>query len=104
MSRSYKKHPFWTDGSPKTTKEMKRFANKKVRHTDFDELPLKGKGYKKRSESYDIHDWKTRCTKQEYIERWERHKCVHSYYYRYNLENETYKECINDWEKTYHRK
>ena len=56
MSRSYKKHPVWTDGSPHTTKEMKRFANKAVRHAGFDEIPLKGKGYKKKFESWDIHD------------------------------------------------
>jgi len=65
MSRSYKKHPVCTDGSPNTTQEMKKFANKKVRNTDFDELPLKGKGYKKVFETYDIHDWKDRMTREE---------------------------------------
>lgn len=104
MSRSYKKHPVWTDGSPHTTKEMKRFANKAVRHAGFDEIPLKGKGYKKKFESWDIHDQVTRCTKQQCIDNWERHGCVHNYYYIYNLKDETYEECINGWEKTYHRK
>ena len=56
MSRSYKHSPVVTDGHSGTTKEMKRYANKATRNTDFDELPLKGKGYKKVFCSYDIHD------------------------------------------------
>lgn len=55
MSRSVKKSPVYTDGTRKTTKEMKRIANQKVRHYSKG-LP-KGKAYKKLFCSYDIHDY-----------------------------------------------
>ena len=54
MSRSYKKNPVCTDGSPHTTKESKKFANKKVRR--HEDIP-NGSAYKKVSDSYDIHDY-----------------------------------------------
>lgn len=44
MSRSYKKNPYHTDGSPGTTQESKKFVNKKVRNTE--DLP-NGSAYKK---------------------------------------------------------
>lgn len=69
MSRSYKKHPFYTDGSPGTTKESKKFANKKVRNTK--NLP-NGGAYKKTFESYNIHDYANRWTWEEAKEVWER--------------------------------
>lgn len=62
MSRSYKKFPI-CKGSP--SKNMKRFANKKVRHAK--DLPKKGKAYKKCFESYDISDWCWIWTKEEAI-------------------------------------
>ena len=55
MSRSYKKSPVYTDGSPGTTKEWKRIAQKKVRKCN--DLPMKGNAYKKVFESYYIHDY-----------------------------------------------
>jgi len=67
MSRSYKHNPVCTDGSPKWTKISKRFANKKVRHTNFEDLPRKGRAYRKCFETYDIHDWKNRCPKEQWM-------------------------------------
>ena len=93
MSRSYKKHPWYTDGSPHSTKESKKLANKKVRRTD--DVPLKGKGYKKIYETYDIHDFKTRYSKQEWIRDYKRIR-----YRKY----ESFEDYINYWEKTYRRK
>lgn len=53
MSRSFKKHPGWTDNSD--AKTDKRLANKRVRkHLD---IPS-GNAYKKLYETWDIHDWK----------------------------------------------
>lgn len=68
MSRSYKKHPFTTDGSPRTTKEKKKFANKKIRHTK--DIP-NGSAFKKISESWDIHDYISRWTWEEAKSFWE---------------------------------
>lgn len=68
MSRSYKKNPYCTDGYPKTTKEKKRCANKKVRNTS--DLPQYG-GYKKVFDSYDIHDWINYWPWEEAKRRWE---------------------------------
>ena len=69
MSRSYKKNPYCTDASPGTTKEKKKFANKKVRNTK--NIPKHG-GYKKISESYDIHDQIHRWTWEVAKIEWER--------------------------------
>ena len=55
MSRSYKHSPVCTDGTRKTTKEMKRHANHKVRQ--YKKGLSNGKAYKKLFCSYDIHDW-----------------------------------------------
>lgn len=64
MSRSYKKHPRCKDSA---NKDMKKFANKKVRHTK--NIP-NGKAYKKIFESWDISDWNWIWTKQEATEQW----------------------------------
>ena len=67
MSRSYKKHPICTDHHVKTSKEMKRIANKKIRSLK-NEL-FKGGDYKKAFCSYDICDYKFRKTWAE--AKWE---------------------------------
>ncbi len=69
MSRSYKRCPVYTDGNPGTTKESKKFANKKVRNTE--DMP-NGGAYKKVYESYDIHDYIVRWTWDEAKAEWER--------------------------------
>ena len=100
MSRSYKKHPFCTDGSPHTTQESKKFANKKVRNTNFEDLPVKGKGYKKVYESYDIHDWKDRMTKEEWIKAYYKHR----EWYGAPCDHYTLEEWIKEWDKDFRRK
>lgn len=67
MSRSYKKHPVYTDGR-NGQKKSKRYANKKVRHSK--NVP-NGKYYKRYFCSYDIHDYVSRWTWKEALESWE---------------------------------
>ena len=71
MSRSYKKNPYCTDGSPHTTKESKKFANKKVRN--YEDIP-NGSAYKKVSESWDIHDYVSNRTWEEAQADWEKNE------------------------------
>lgn len=61
MSRSYKKYPIVKDPA---NKGMKRFANKKVRHTK--DIP-NGKAYKKVFESWEISDYCWIWTREEAI-------------------------------------
>ena len=56
MSRSYKKFAYCSDGENGRATSGKKFANKKVRKAKFNELPKKGKGYKKIYPQYDIRD------------------------------------------------
>ncbi len=65
MSRSYKKHPRCKDSA---SKDMKKFANKKVRH--IKNIP-NGKAYKKVFESYDISDWNNFWSKEQAIKNWD---------------------------------
>ena len=105
MSRSYKKSPVFTDGSAGSTKESKRFANKKVRHTDFDYLPKKGRSYKKCYESWDIHDFVSYYTKEECIKDWEgENKQIENCASDYRFFAETKEETIKNWEKSHKRK
>lgn len=66
MSRSIKKNPVVKDGDSGTF--GKKLANKKVRRTD--DVPMKGKGYRKVFNSWEIHDYSSRWTKEEAIEMW----------------------------------
>lgn len=58
MSRSTKKHGFCKDGGKhgKGVKFAKTRANKKVRRSP-DEMPTKGKHFRKLFETYNIHDY-----------------------------------------------
>ena len=89
MSRSRKKNPIYTDGGAHNT--SKRFANKKVRNAE--DIPLKGKAYKKYFESYDIHDWKTRWTLHEAILDWEANREWYEQLYH------SFKEYLHHWYK-----
>ena len=62
MSRSYKKVPITKDRG--CGKDMKKFANKKVRRTN--EL-INGGTYKKVFDQWEIHDYVSRWTKEEAI-------------------------------------
>ena len=55
MSRSYKKHPSFSDYSKSWTRWAKRQASKKVRKSCT--TPTNGAGYKKAFSSYDIRDY-----------------------------------------------
>ena len=102
MSRSYKKSPVYTDGSARGTKISKRFANKKVRNTNFDDLPKKGKGYKKCFESYDIHDFISYYTEKECIKDWEK-ECteIENQVTKYRFYPQTKEEVIKKWRKNH---
>jgi len=96
MSRSYKKHPFCTDGHRNSTQESKKCANKKVKHYKKG-LP-NGSAYKKLSCSYDIHD---------YISRWSWQEAKNDYFNentRWKDEYHSLKEFYRFWKKYYKRK
>lgn len=102
MSRSYKKSPICNDGRAGTTKEMKRIANAAVRHADWDDIPMKGKGYKKYFCSWDIHDYSFRKTLQEALLDWEyNNDWLFGFY---SPDDRTKEEVTNDWNKCYRRK
>lgn len=63
MSRSYKKHPY----SGRNCKDMKRFANQKVRH--LEDIP-NGKAYRKMFPTWDICEYGSILTLEEYIHRY----------------------------------
>jgi len=97
MSRSYKKHPYYTDGKEGSTTITKRFANKTVRK--YKHKLAKGKAYKRLFCSYDIHD---------YISRWsweEAKKEYESDPYKYLKEEyPSLREFYKFWSKYYKRK
>lgn len=110
MSRSYKKSPVYTDGRTPGPKISKRFAAKKVRNTDWDELPLKGCGYKKVFCSYDIHDYISRYTIEDARRVWEDDlRSVELGIYSYEVSDHakygTFENFLNKWwKKWYYRK
>lgn len=104
MSRSYKKHPICTDRT-NGAKYWKRQANHRVRKYRY---ILQHKQYKKIYYSYDIHDWISRWSKAEALDKY-----YHQIWYDYrdkcwgrvwdNYENE--KDFLNHyWAKYYKRK
>lgn len=101
MSRSYKKHGEMV--KQQNTRGMKKCANRHVRR-HIDELPHKGKAYKKLFQSWDICDYKYIWTKGDAIKEWyEAHRPSsryrHSYASRVSLE-----EYLKYWEKCTRRK
>ena len=122
MSRSYKKHPFCTDGHRRTTKETKQIANRCVRRRNKritsgylmeepryrDILTLDGMSYKRFYCSWDIHDYISRWTKAEAIHEWEH---PHWHYLAYTDtwwhtwdDYKTREEMEQYWAKWYRRK
>lgn len=67
MSRSYKKHGEMV--KQQNTRGMKKCANRHVRR-HIDELPQKGKAYKKLFSSWEICDYKWIWTKRDAIREW----------------------------------
>lgn len=70
MSRSYKKNPIWKCCGD--TKWGKRQANHKVRRCKYNDIPLRGKGYKKLYESWDIVDYIMRWTWKDCLRWWKK--------------------------------
>ena len=95
MSRSYKKNPIYTD-RPHGAKYWKRLANKKVRKENIHFL--KGKKYKRIYNSWEIHDYISRWTKEEALKDFKRYMYLQKYY-----KNED--EFLNKhWKKYQYRK
>lgn len=90
MSRSYKKFPVCKQPA---NKYVKRYANKKVRHTL--NIP-NGGSYKKCFESWDISDWRWIWTKDQAVKDWEQDN---SWVCKESLE-----EYLQYWEKCTKRK
>jgi len=101
MSRSYKKHPRAKDTA---SKNMKKFANKKVR-ANQDNLPSKGKSFKKIFESWEISDWNWHWSKREAIEEWEEEESPHYTGLAWRHERfKTFEKWLQYWEKSIKRK
>lgn len=97
MSRSRKKSPVWTDG--RSGRVGKRLANHKVRRA-LVALPRKSKAYKKQFESWDIHDYVIRWTKEEALEQYRKSGADSWMRKKYPTE----KDFLNYWAKVYQRK
>lgn len=97
MSRSYKKSPYANDSHRKSTKESKKFANKKVRN--ITNIP-NGGAYKKIFESWDIRDYSFRQTWEEAKEYYEKNKDSYWMQKRYP----TLKDWYRRWLKYYKNK
>jgi len=122
MSRSYKKHPYYTDGRKSNPKDMKRIANRCVRRRDKrvvsgylyqelnyrDALLLDGMTYKKFYNSWEIHDWISRWTKIQAILAWEHPQWQYNPYkdewWHIWDDYKTKEEMIQHWAKYYRRK
>ena len=94
MSRSYKKHPIFSDGCA-DKKTAKRRANKKIRSTN--EI-LDGKQYRKISESWNIADYRFHWTETEARNWYRNNPHLHS---QYKNENEYIKK---EWFPYFKRK
>ena len=121
MSRSYKKHPYCTDGRSPTPRRMKSIANRSVRRRENrivkgwlekddnykDCFMLDNRLYKKWFCSYNIHDYISRWTFAEAMHeythpRWFYHSFDDSWWSVWDKYNE--KQFINYWAKYYKRK
>ena len=94
MSRSFRKHPCVKDPA---RKYMKRYANKKVRHTK--NIP-NGGAYKKIFESWKISDYCWLWTRQEAINEWENESLTNYLKTRFK----SLEEYLSYWEKCVRRK
>lgn len=104
MARSYKKNPVYTD-RPNGAKYWKRIGNKKVRKSK--DYFQKGKKYKKFYNSWEIHDFSYRWSKESALEYYNKSgffqngKWITSYQDEYKTE----KDFLNKfWGKHHKRK
>lgn len=97
MSRSYKKHPYYTDGKAKETVKSKRFANKAVRN--YKNKIANGNAYKHLFCSYEIHDFINRRT---WLETKKDYENPENIYLKSKFPNQ--KELYRYWSKYFKRK
>lgn len=95
MSRSFKKHPWVTDGKSGTTAKSKRYANKVIRN--YRNKISNGKYYKRLFCSYMIHDYISRWSWEEAKKEYESKEYLQEYY-------PTLKAFYKYWSKYYRRK
>ena len=99
MSRSYKKVPISKDNQNCCKKDKQR-ANRKIRRTNKLSL-YQNKEYSKITNTWDIHDYVSRWTKQEAIDYYNLHKEEEWFKKRYrSLED----YLLKVWYKYYRRK
>lgn len=112
MSRSYKKTPYCTDHTARTTKQKKQCANSKVRKCRDENIPTHKRAWFKRVfEQYDICDYKNYWSKTSAIQRWYKEeeeqisknkKVEDGWYHKRYRTLENYIQ--NSWHKNFKRK
>ena len=102
MSRSYRKNPILKDryGS-KALRFFKRQSNKKIRRTE--DVP-KHKEFKKVYTSWNIHDYISRYSEQEFLETWESETSKPKYLQWMHRQFKTYEEALVWWKKRFRNK
>lgn len=108
MSRSYKKNPFVTDHKCGTTKSLKRLANRTFRRkiSCDEDMPARP-AHRKYTETWNIHDYSWRMTREEAIEwyneqlEWQKNKGSLDYFLK---RYPTLEAWLKYWEKCYRRK
>lgn len=103
MSRSYRKNPIIKDGrfNRAKGKHGKKFANRKVRHS---EDILQHTNYKKIYCSWEINDYCSRMSKEELIADFDSYSENVPFYPSWMDEFKTLEDALNWWRKTYLRK
>lgn len=89
MSRSYKRTPVVKDNR-RGSKAAKRVANKKVRKAPY---VANGKAFKKVSCTWDIHDYVSYCSLEEFL---------NSEWIKYRYPNQ--EDAIQEWRRCYQMK
>lgn len=96
MSRSFKSNPIIKDNR-RGRKKSKRQASKKVRK--YKGEISDGQFYKKLYNTWDIYDYVSHCTYEEWKTMFYKNDSLYTIRY-YNNE----KDCYNDWARFYKRK
>ena len=104
MSRSYKKNPYVTDHTRRSTKQSKRIANRIFRRklSYEEDMPARPQ-HKKVTESWNICDYKWRMTREEAIE-WYMTRTEYEPSGWWAKRYPTLEAWLNYWEKCYKRK
>ena len=105
MSRSYKKNPYSTDHTRKSTKNNKQIANRVVRrHVNCmdEDMPARLQ-HKKMTESWNICDYRWRMTRQDAID-WYNNEMANSASNYFKKRYPTLEAWLKYWDKCYRRK